>query len=347
MESRLEKGPKKKKGKKAAAAAEQQSDLQCSDEVVQFVAAKLAEPELDDELRRVLLRSCQAVWRSRNSERSLVLAEALALFFGSRLSSVARLSCLSCVEQVLLDWRVFPEPLILSLLKGCARSLWQSAATANSVIGVLWNFVRRAPPEALLSQLLTNFLVPVLSAEASDGRVQSGSFGSFTSENQCSFVRLFWGLMGPPPEKLMRAWLRCLADPSTNAIACETLLRVIHNVRGRLFDSVAKYFSFLGKVLFRQTCSVPRVVCLLIGEAVSPEQWPDSGELANAREVGLTAFENHLQTLLLDPVTAPNALLLLAVCNAPESMLAGEVQDAKRKIADRSALDELVLKRFF
>ena len=96
--------------KKAAAAAEQQSDLQCSDEVVQFVAAKLAEPELDDELRRVLLRSCQAVWRSRNSERSLVLAEALATFFGSRLSSVARLSCLSCAMKACASTSSEPLP---------------------------------------------------------------------------------------------------------------------------------------------------------------------------------------------------------------------------------------------
>jgi hypothetical protein len=139
-----------------------------------------------------------------------------------------------------------------------------------------------------------------------------GSFGGFSWENQCSFVRLFCGLSDFASDKLIRAWLRCLASESTHSSAQEMLLRfvlfvqirilfvfkndfdnyilvflklifyfrvnhfrVIHEVRGRVFESLAKYFSFLGKVLFRQSCAVPRVVCLLIGDALCLDHWPE------------------------------------------------------------------------
>ncbi len=339
----------KKQKKKAALQRDKNEDsLLCSEEVIQFVATKLADAALDDGLRRVLLESCRAAWGAGvASTRGLLLAEAFAAFFGSRLSSNVRLDCLGCVEQLLCEFRKLPESLVISLLKGCARSLWQSASTAGAVINVLWSFVRRCPAAALSSQLLANFLVPVLSAEAVDGRIQQGSFHSFSPKDQCGFVRLFCGLAQNVPEKLTRAWLRCLADASTHSSASEALLRTIHNVRGFAFESMAKYFSFLGKVLFRQSCSVPRVVCMLIGDAVCPEHWPESSELYNAREVGLLAFEDHLKSLLEDPAAVANALLLMVMCDAPENFLAEHVQAAKTLVIDRSVLDVAVTKRFF
>jgi hypothetical protein len=91
--------------------------VDCSDDVVQFVAAKLSDPALDDSLRRVLLDSCRVVWSAGKCERGLKLAEVVTTFFNSRLSASVRLDCLACVEQLLIDYKMFPESVTTSLLK--------------------------------------------------------------------------------------------------------------------------------------------------------------------------------------------------------------------------------------
>lgn len=67
-------GKKKRKQQDKLA---QEVALECSEQVVQFAAAKLQDPSLDEALRRVLLASCREVWRlcGPASPRGLALAQ--------------------------------------------------------------------------------------------------------------------------------------------------------------------------------------------------------------------------------------------------------------------------------
>ncbi len=297
---------------------------ECDERIAQFVSANLARKTLAIEWRRILLRACCAMWRTSGladaSSPASVLAQEFAVFFRARLAENV---CAECVAPLdcLLSLSSTPVALRLDLLRSAARILFRSSGSSGSsgsIMITLASYLRRRPPAAEAHELLSNLLVPVLfwrkvgekSVSADSPPLTAGSFFSFPAPEQVLFVQLFSGIAEPISAKLSEALLKTLGDERTSVAAAETLVLILRMVGGKAFASLAEYYSFLGKALFRQPCAVSHSVIRAIGDAVG--LFADS-QNGHSRNFALLAFEEHLAQLLKEGGVkeCENAMLFL------------------------------------
>lgn len=301
----------------------------------------LSQPSLPPAARALLLRGCESLWTAQPAElregaAGARMAEAFVQLFGARLSAAARVDCLPSLELLLCSSGL-PDALAHSLLRACAKCLWQCASGAEVVdvaaVGVLralWGSVRRGRAGVLLTQLL----VPFFSVQLDDG-VREGPFARLSSASQIAAVSLFGGLDAVAPAPLVDAWRRLLVAPSTAEPAALTLLHLLHRSRRRVFSSLADYWRMLARDTLLQPvvlrapivaslCRCIRDATLLDGAASDEQQaWLWGGK----EEPGAALFDvsGAVVLLALEPLlvaslhadnadVAHHALSLVAWC---------------------------------
>jgi hypothetical protein len=223
-------------------------------ELVQFCCDRIEDSELDPEMRRLVLRTCERVWEREgfggHGGRGLALAKSFAALFASRIPEAVRTDCVSCLNYLFASYSV-PSEILESLLRWSVRVLWKAPGSSECVVGILnalWSYVRRHSRKPLCCELLCSLLVPVLSVELED-RIAWGSFGVLHPREQVRVVRLFSLLSCPAPDELQAAWKRLLLSKDTSVEAGRELvtsLRVCHAVA---FAHLSDFWAFLVDVM--------------------------------------------------------------------------------------------------
>ena len=312
------------------------------DIVLSFAVAKVSDPQLGDDLRRILLQDgCNRLWSSpecsfKEDSAGGRLAEAFCVYFNMRLSSTMRELCVPSLV-LLLAQKVPIEAIVKPLLRACAKTLWQPGTAAKEgILNALWSFVRRFPGDSA-QELLNVLMVPMYSVELSDGRLRMGIFRDLNVSAQLAAVRLFAGLDSIASDGLRAAWTRALTDVGTSDRAAQTLLTIVHDRRQKLFASTSDYLSWMGRLLFREPCSVPVAASVALCICNVLPEWPESVEMVgNVSEFGLLAFEDTLPTLLQDRQTAAKALMLVLAGSSVDS------QTVLRRLPMTQALFSLI-----